>query len=131
MDWKLELIAVPVSDIDRAKEFYVRIGFNADHDHTVSDDVRFVQLTPPGSACSIVLDLNFSQMAPGSLKGLQCVVKDAAAARESLLAAGVEASDLDDEGWGTFVYFSDPDGNGWALQQLAPWSPSYDGGGGV
>ena len=93
MDWKLELIAVPVSDIDRAKDFYVKIGFNADHDYTVSDEIRFVQLTPPGSACSIVLDLNFSEMAPGSVKGLQCVVKDAAAAREFLLSVGVEASD--------------------------------------
>ena len=125
MDWKLELIAVPVSDIDRAKDFYVKIGFTADHDQTVSDEVRFVQLTPPGSACSIVLDLNFTEMAPGAVKGLQCVVKDAAAARESLIAAGVEASDLDDQGWGTFVYFSDPDGNGWALQQLPEWSQSY------
>lgn len=124
MDWKLELIAVPVSDLDRAKDFYVKIGFTADHDQTVSEEVRFIQLTPPGSACSIVLDLNFTEMVPGSVKGLQCVVKDAAAARDSLIAAGVEASDLDDQGWGTFVYFSDPDGNGWALQQLPEWSPS-------
>jgi catechol 2,3-dioxygenase-like lactoylglutathione lyase family enzyme len=127
MDWKLELIAVPVSDIDRAKDFYVRIGFSADHDHTVSDEVRFVQLTPPGSACSIVLDLNFTDMPAGSAKGLQCVVKDAEAARAGLLAAGVEASPVSDEGWGKFVYFSDPDGNGWALQQLPEWSPSYQG----
>jgi catechol 2,3-dioxygenase-like lactoylglutathione lyase family enzyme len=126
MDWKLELIAVPVSDLDRAKDFYVKIGFHADHDHTVSEEVRFIQLTPPGSACSIVLDLNFTEMSPGSVKGLQCVVKDAAAARESLIAAGVEPSELDDQGWGTFVYFSDPDGNGWALQQLPEWSPSYE-----
>ncbi len=125
MDWKLELIAVPVSDIDRAKEFYVSIGFNADHDHTVSDEVRFVQLTPPGSACSIVLDLNFSEMPAGSVKGLQCVVKDAAAAREFLLAAGVDASAIDEQQWGTFVSFSDPDGNEWTLQQLPEWSPNY------
>jgi len=125
VDWKLELIAVPVTDLDRAKDFYVGIGFNADHDHTVSEEVRFIQLTPPGSACSIVLDTNFTEMAPGSVKGLQCVVKDAAAAREFLLSVGVEASDLDDQTWGTFVYFSDPDGNSWALQQLPEWSPSY------
>ncbi len=124
MDWKLELIAVPVSDLDRAKDFYVKIGFHADHDHTVSEEVRFIQLTPPGSACSIVLDRNFTDMPPGSVKGLQCVVPDAAAARESLLAAGVEASDLDGQPWGIFVYFSDPDGNGWALQQMPEWSAS-------
>jgi catechol 2,3-dioxygenase-like lactoylglutathione lyase family enzyme len=124
MDWKLELIAVPVSDLDRAKDFYVNIGFAADHDSTVSETVRFIQLTPPGSACSIVLDANFTPMPPGSVQGLQCVVKDAAAARDFLLSVGVEASDLDDQGWGTFVYFSDPDGNGWALQQLPEWSPS-------
>jgi catechol 2,3-dioxygenase-like lactoylglutathione lyase family enzyme len=125
MDWKLELIAVPVSDIDTAKDFYVRIGFNADHDHTVSDEVRFVQLTPPGSACSIVLDTNFSDMAPGSVRGLQCVVKDAAAARDFLRSVDVEASALDEQPWGTFVHFSDPDGNQWTLQQLPEWSPSY------
>jgi catechol 2,3-dioxygenase-like lactoylglutathione lyase family enzyme len=131
MDWKLELIAVPVSDIDRAKDFYVKIGFNADHDSTVSDEIRFVQLTPPGSACSIVLDLNFSDMPPGSVKGLQCVVKDAAEAREYLLSVGVEASPLDEQGWGTFVHFTDPDGNAWALQQLPEWSPSAQEGGGA
>jgi catechol 2,3-dioxygenase-like lactoylglutathione lyase family enzyme len=126
-DWKLELIAVPVSDIDRAKDFYVSIGFNADHDQTVSDEIRFVQLTPPGSACSIVLDLNFSGMAPGVVKGLQCVVKDADAAREFLVSVGVEASPVDEQAWGRFVFFSDPDGNGWALQQLPEWSPGYQG----
>lgn len=125
MDWKLELVAVPVRDLDRAKDFYVKIGFNADHDQTVSEEVRFIQLTPPGSACSIVLDLNFTEMAPGSVQGLQCVVKDAAAARDFLLSVGAEPSELDDQGWGKFVYFSDPDGNGWALQQLPEWSPSY------
>ena len=126
LEMKLELVYVPVADVDRAKTFYTeKIGFNADHDHSVSDEVRFVQLTPPGSACSIVLDLNFTEMAAGSTKGLQCVVKDADAAREQLLAAGVEASDVEDQGWGRFVFFSDPDGNGWALQQLPEWSPSY------
>jgi catechol 2,3-dioxygenase-like lactoylglutathione lyase family enzyme len=125
-DWKLELIAVPVSDIDRAKDFYVKVGFNADHDTTVSDEVRFVQLTPPGSACSIVLDLNFSEMAPGAVKGLQCVVKDADAALAFLRSVGVEAGPVDEQAWGRFVYFSDPDGNAWALQQLPEWSPSYE-----
>jgi catechol 2,3-dioxygenase-like lactoylglutathione lyase family enzyme len=125
MDWKLELIAVPVSDIDRAKDFYVKIGFNADHDQTVSEAVRFVQLTPPGSACSIVLDLNFSEMAPGSVKGLQCVVRDAAAAREFLTSVGVETPPVDEQPWGKFVFFNDPDGNRWALQELPEWSPSY------
>ena len=127
MDWKLELIAVPVSDIDRAKDFYVSIGFNADHDSTVSDEVRFVQLTPPGSACSIVLDLNFTEMTPGSVQGLQCVVADADAAREFLSSAGVDASPVDEQAWGRFVYFADPDGNRWALQELPEWSAGYTG----
>lgn len=121
MDWKIELLAVPVSDIDRAKEFYERIGFNADHDHRVDENIRFVQLTPPGSACSIVLDYNFTEMAPGSAKGIQCVVADADAALAQLKAVGVEASEVDETAWGRFVYFSDPDGNGWALQQLVPY----------
>ena len=116
MDWKLELIAVPVADIDRAKDFYVKIGFIADHDHTVDENTRFVQLTPPGSACSIVLDLNFTEMSPGQVKGLQCVVKDADAALAPLQGHGVEAQGVTDEGWGRFVYFADPDGNRWALQ---------------
>jgi catechol 2,3-dioxygenase-like lactoylglutathione lyase family enzyme len=127
MDWKLELIAVPVTDIDRAKDFYVRIGFNADHDHRVDENVRFVQLTPPGSACSIVLDLNFTEMPAGSVKGLQCVVKSAEDALAHLTALGVEAQGIVDEGWGKFVFFRDPDGNGWALQELPPSSPSYSG----
>lgn len=121
MDWKIELIAVPVTDIDRAKDFYVSIGFNADHDHRVDENIRFVQLTPPGSACSIVLDLNFTEMPAGAIKGLQCVVADADAALAHLVAAGVEASPVDETAWGRFVYFSDPDGNGWALQQLVPY----------
>lgn len=118
MDWKLELVAVPVTDVDRAKDFYTRIGFNADHDHVVSEDVRFVQLTPPGSACSIVVGKGVTEMAPGSLRGMQCVVADARAARASLVDLGVEASDVQEFPWGTFVYFSDPDGNQWALQQI-------------
>src|SRR5689334_677232 len=121
MDWKIELLAVPVSDIDRAKAFYVeQCGFNADHDHTVSEELRFVQLTPPGSACSIVLDKNMSPMEPGSQKGIQCVVADADAALEQLRANGVEAQGVEEMPWGRFVYFTDPDGNGWALQQLPP-----------
>ena len=120
MDWKLELIAVPVSDIDRAKDFYVKIGFNADHDVVVSDTLRFVQLTPPGSACSIVLDKNMSAMPPGSVEGLQCVVADADAALAELQSKGVEARGVEDYPWGRFVFFTDPDGNGWALQQMVP-----------
>ena len=122
MEWKLELIAVPVSDIDRAKDFYVSIGFNADHDHTIDEDIRFVQLTPPGSACSIVLDYNFSGMAKGSLEGLQCVVADADEALAFLRERDVEARGVDEQAWGRFVYFTDPDGNGWALQELVPYT---------
>jgi catechol 2,3-dioxygenase-like lactoylglutathione lyase family enzyme len=118
MDMKIELLSVPVADIDRAKEFYVKAGFNADHDITVSDEIRFVQLTPPGSACSIVLDLNFSPMAPGSQKGIQCVVASADEALAYLRERGIEASDVDEQSWGRFVYFDDVDGNGWALQEL-------------
>lgn len=120
MDWKLELIAVPVSDIDRAKDFYVRIGFHADHDVTVSETLRFVQLTPPGSACSIVLDKKMSSMAPGSVEGLQCVVADADQALAELRGWGVEARGVEEYPWGRFVFFTDPDGNGWALQQMVP-----------
>ena len=119
MNMKLELIPVPVTDADRAKEFYVdKIGFVADHDIPVEDGVRFIQLTPPGSACSIVLGEGMTEMAPGSQKGLQMVVDSAEKARDELLQRGVEVSDLDVQGWGTFVYFSDPDGNTWALQQM-------------
>lgn len=123
MDWKIELIAVPVSDVDRAKTFYVdQVGFNADHDHRVNENLRFVQLTPPGSACSIVIGEGITEMAPGSQQGIQMVVADAEAARAELLAKGVEASEIDDQPWGRFVFFSDPDGNGWAVQQLPAWS---------
>lgn len=119
---KIELLAVPVSDIDRAKDFYVKAGFTADHDTTVSPEVRFVQLTPPGSACSIVLDLNFTAMEPGSVKGIQCVVANADESLAFLRERGIEASEVDEQPWGRFVHFSDPDGNGWTLQQLPDWS---------
>ena len=122
MDMKLELVAVPVTDVDRAKEFYVRAGFNADHDHTVSEEVRFVQLTPPGSACSIAIGKGLTTMTPGSLDNLQAVVADADAIRADLIARGIEATPVDDQPWGRFVYFSDPDGNRWSLQQLPDWS---------
>ena len=119
MDWKLELVAVPVSDVDRAKSFYVdQAGFNADHDHRVSDDVRFVQLTPPGSACSIALGLGITDAFPGSVKGLQLVVSDIKQARAELAGRGVEVGEVQEFPWGSFVFFSDPDGNAWAVQQL-------------
>jgi catechol 2,3-dioxygenase-like lactoylglutathione lyase family enzyme len=119
MDWKLELVAIPVSDVDRAKSFYVdRVGFVLDHDHTVSDEIRFVQLTPPGSACSIALGKGVTDAAPGSVRGTQMVVADVDAARAELVERGVEVSDVQAFGWGSFVFFSDPDGNGWAVQQL-------------
>src|SRR5688500_1650322 len=123
MDWKLELITVPVSDVDRAKAFYTeQVGFNADHDHTVSDQIRFVQLTPPGSACSIAIGKGLTTMAPGSLDNLQAVIADADAAHADLTGRGIEVSAVDDQPWGRFVYFSDPDGNRWSLQQLPSWS---------
>ena len=117
---KLELIAVPVSDVDRAKAFYVdKVGFNADHDHAVSDEIRFVQLTPPGSACSIAIGKGVTQRSePGSVEGLQMVVEDAEAARAELAGRGVEVSEVQDFPWGRFMFFQDPDGNGWALQQI-------------
>jgi catechol 2,3-dioxygenase-like lactoylglutathione lyase family enzyme len=119
MDWKLELVAIPVSDVDRAKAFYTeRVGFHADHDHRVSESLRFVQLTPPGSACSIALGEGIVEGAPGSVQGLQVVVADARAAHDELAARGVEVSEVEELPWGTFVYFKDPDGNAWALQQL-------------
>ena len=118
-EMRLELIQVPVSDIDRAKSFYVeKVGFTADHDHQVSDEIRFVQLTPPGSACSIALTSGAHQMAPGSIDGLQVVVDDAEASRQELADRGVEVSDVQDFPWGRFVFFKDPDGNGWALQAI-------------
>jgi catechol 2,3-dioxygenase-like lactoylglutathione lyase family enzyme len=123
MEWKLELVAVPVSDVDRAKAFYTeKVGFSADHDHTVSDDMRFVQLTPPGSACSIALGTGIVTSTPGSVQGLQLVVSDIAAARAELVYRGVEVSEVQDFPWGSFVFFSDPDGNGWSVQQPPAWS---------
>jgi predicted enzyme related to lactoylglutathione lyase len=118
MDYKLELIAVPVTDTDRAKAFYVSIGFNADHDHQVSDELRFVQLTPPGSGCSITLGEGISPMEPGSLQGLQLVVSDIEAAHAMLSEAGVDHTEVQQFPWGRFVFFSDPDGNGWAIQEI-------------
>jgi catechol 2,3-dioxygenase-like lactoylglutathione lyase family enzyme len=119
VDYKLELVSVPVSDVDRAKAFYVdQAGFNADHDHVVSEDMRFVQLTPPGSACSIAIGKGTTDAEPGSVKGLQLVVDDADAAHDDLASRGVEVSDVQDFPWGRFVFFSDPDGNGWAVQQI-------------
>jgi catechol 2,3-dioxygenase-like lactoylglutathione lyase family enzyme len=119
MDWKLELVAVPVTDVDRAKTFYTeKVGFNADHDHRVSDEIRFVQLTPPGSACSIALGTGLVASRPGSAQGLQLVVSDVNAARAELAERGVEVSEVQEFDWGPFVFFSDPDGNGWAVQQL-------------
>ena len=121
IDMRLELIQVPVSDVDRAKDFYVnKVGFNDDHDHQVNDEIRFVQLTPPGSACSIALTTGAHEMAPGSVEGLQLVIEDADAARAELAERGVEVSEVQDFPWGRFVFFSDPDGNGWALQAIPP-----------
>ena len=119
---KLELVMVPVTDVDRAKEFYEKVGFVVDHDHAVSDDVRFVQLTPPGSACSIAIGKGLTQLEPGSLDNLQMVVADADAVRAELVERGIEVSEVDELQWGRFVFFADPDGNGWALQQLPDWS---------
>jgi len=119
MDFKLELVTIPVSDVDRAKSFYVdQAGFNADHDHVVSDDLRFVQITPPGSACSIAFGKGVTDMEPGSVRGLQVVVDDIESARAELEGRGAPVSDIDDQPWGRFVYFSDPDGNAWAVQQI-------------
>jgi len=119
MDWKLELVAVPVSDVDRAKSFYVEnVGFHADHDHTVSEDIRFIQLTPPGSACSIALGKGITDAPPGSVVGLQLVVDDIHQARTELTGRGVEVGEVQEFPWGAFVFFADPDGNRWAVQQL-------------
>jgi predicted enzyme related to lactoylglutathione lyase len=119
MDYKLELVAVPVSDVDRAKAFYVdQAGFNPDHDHTVSEDLRFVQLTPPGSACSIAIGKGTVDSDPGSIKGLQLVVEDIEAAKADLNARGVEVGEVQDFPWGRFLFFSEPDGNGWAVQEI-------------
>jgi len=122
MDIKLELIGVPVTDVDRAKEFYERVGFVVDHDHAVSDEIRFVQITPPGSACSIAIGRGITEMAPGSLDNLQAVVADADAALADLRARGVEAEGVSDQPWGRFVFFRDPDGNRWALQEVPDYA---------
>ncbi|MBA2677459.1 MAG: VOC family protein [Ktedonobacteraceae bacterium] len=119
MQMKLEVVPVPVTDVDRAKAFYTeKIGFHADHDQQVSEDLRFVQLTPPGSACSIVMGVGITTMRPGSQEGLMMVVSDVKAVREELVRRGVDISEIDVQVWGSFVYFRDPDGNSWALQQL-------------
>jgi catechol 2,3-dioxygenase-like lactoylglutathione lyase family enzyme len=119
MQMRLEVVHVPVSDVDRAKAFYTeQIGFNADHDHQVNDELRFVQLTPPGSACSIAIGTGLTQMKPGSIEGLMMVVADVQAARDELMQRGTDVSEIDVQSWGSFVYFSDPDGNSWVLQQL-------------
>ncbi len=122
MDMRLELVMVPVTDVDRAKDFYVRAGFNADHDQTVSEEVRFVQLTPPGSGCSIAIGKGLTGLEPGSLDNLQMVVADADASRADLVERGIEVSPVEELAWGRFVRFADPDGNRWALQQLPDWS---------
>ena len=119
MDMKIELVSIPVTDVDRAKAFYVdQLGFNPDFDQQVNPDLRFVQLTPPGSACSIYLGTGLTEMTPGSQKGLQIVVADVAAVREDLMSRGVETGEVDVQSWGSFIYFSDPDGNTWSVQQL-------------
>ncbi len=119
MQMRLELVPVPVTDVDRAKAFYTeQVGFNADHDQQVNDNLRYVQLTPPGSACSIVIGVGTTEMQPGSIKGLLMVVEDVQETRDELVKRGVDVSEIDDQPWGSFVYFSDPDGNSWALQQL-------------
>ncbi len=119
MDYKLELVAIPVSDADRAKAFYVdQAGFNADHDHRVNDELRFIQLTPPGSGCSITIGDGITEAEPGSVKGMQLVVEDIETAHAELSGRGVDVSDVQDLPWGRFVFFSDPDGNAWAVQEI-------------
>ena len=119
MDWKLELVSIPVSDVDRAIAFYSeKVGFNLDHDHRVSDELRFVQLTPPGSACSIALGTGVTDATPGSVQGMQLVVADIHAAHAELLGRGVEVEDVQEFPWGAFVFFSDPDGNKWAVREI-------------
>ena len=129
MDWKLEVVVVPVSDVDRAKQFYSeQVGFNVDVDQKMGENFRVVQLTPPGSACSVTIGVGLADMPPGSVKGLQLVVADIEAARAELVSRGVEVSPIQhfDDGvqkdgpggvWNSFIFFSDPDGNGWAVQQ--------------
>jgi predicted enzyme related to lactoylglutathione lyase len=120
MNFKLELVAIPVSDVDRAKDFYVRAGFNADHDHRVDENLRFVQLTPEGSACSICIGDGITDAEPGSVQGMQMVVDDIEAARAALVDGGIEVSPVEKQPWGDFVFFSDPDGNAWAVQAIPP-----------
>ena len=121
MDWKLELVAIPVSDVDRAKEFYTeKAGFVLDHDHQVSDELRFVQLTPPGSACSIAIGTGVTDVPPGSVRGVQVVVPDIEAAHAELTGRGVDVGDIQQFPWGRFVFFNDPDGNGWSVQEIKP-----------
>ena len=123
MDWKIELIAVPVTDVDRAKAFYSeQAGFTVDHDHTVSEEIRFVQLTPPGSACSIAIGKGLVEAEPGSLKSVQMVVSDIEEAHRQLSAGGVDAGEIQDFPWGRFVFFNDPDGNRWSVQQIPQWN---------
>jgi predicted enzyme related to lactoylglutathione lyase len=123
MDWKLELVPVPVSDVDRAKTFYTeKAGFNADHDYRVSDEIRFVQLTPRGSACSIVIGEGIVNTPPGSVQGLQLVVPDINAARAELVERGVEVGEVQEFPWGLFIFFRDPDGNSWSVQAIPPRS---------
>jgi predicted enzyme related to lactoylglutathione lyase len=118
MDLKLELVAIPVSDVDRAKAFYEQVGFNADHDHTISDEMRFVQLTPPGSGCSIALGKGIVDSEPGSVAGMQLVVSDIEEARTDLSGRGIDVGEVQRFPWGAFVFFSDPDGNRWAVQEV-------------
>jgi catechol 2,3-dioxygenase-like lactoylglutathione lyase family enzyme len=118
MEMKIELIPIPVTDVDRAKSFYEKVGFHADHDHTINDELRFVQLTPKGSACSIVIGVGITPMKPGSVDAYQMVIKNAKEAREELLGKGIEVSEVDEQPWGKFVYFHDPDGNKWSLQEI-------------
>ncbi|MGZ4681074.1 MAG: glyoxalase superfamily protein [Acidimicrobiales bacterium] len=119
MNWTLELVAIPVTDVDRAKAFYVdQVGFTPDHDHTVSDELRFVQLTPPGSGCSIVLGRGITDAEPGSVRGVQLCVNDVDAARAELVGRGVDVSEIEEHPWGRFVYFADPDGNRWSVQEI-------------
>jgi catechol 2,3-dioxygenase-like lactoylglutathione lyase family enzyme len=121
MDWKIELVAIPVSDVDRAKTFYTeKAGFHADHDYQVSEGLRFVQLTPPGSACSIAIGEGITEAAPGSVQGMQIVVSDIDAARAELRERGLDVGEAQDFPWGKFIFFSDPDGNRWAVQQIPP-----------
>ena len=123
MDYKLEVVFLPVTDVDRAKQFYVdQVGFHADHDQSPSDDVRFVQLTPPGSACSIAFGRGLTDREPGTIGPLMLVVADADAAHDDLQARGVPVGDVDEQPWGRFVYFADPDGNTWNVQQLPDWA---------